>query len=174
VDRAVSNGDEVAAQVMQIAAEHEEDADLYLDDVARLPVDQVERFTDDDPMTAAGVATTMLEHLRSADWGRRDFNYANVPLAWAHAVLKTLLDNREDGLAQDLAVVFFEVEPHWNRFKQKGVTMSWLRSLPEPQGQVVALAMRRAGTHDYYSSLADDRLASRSLAAEFRIGDHDG
>jgi hypothetical protein len=153
---------------MQVAAAHEEDADLYFDEVARLPVEQVERFAGNDPTTAAAVATTMLEHLRSADWGRRDFNYANVPLAWAHAVLKTLLRDGEDGLAEDLAVVFFEVESQWDRFKQKAATFRWLLTLAEPQGQVVARAMRRAGAHAYYSDLADQRPASRTLAAEFR------
>ncbi len=168
VDRAISNGDDVAAQVMQVASEHEEDADLYFDEVARLPVEQVERFTGVDPITAAAVATTMLEHLRSADWGRRDFNYANVPLGWAHAVLKTLLDDGEEGPAEDLAVVFFEVETEWNRFKQKAATFRWLLTLSEPKGQIVARTMRRAGAHAYYSDLADQRPASRTLAAEFR------
>ncbi len=109
----------------------------------------------------------MLQHLGSSDWGHRDFDYANVPLAWAHEVLMTLLDDGHHSLAEDLAVAFFEVEPPWNRFKQKAATMRWLRSLAEPEGAVVARAIRRAGTHVYYSGLAGTRLPSRSLAAEF-------
>lgn len=168
VDRAISDGVSVEADVMRIAMDHEDDADLFLDEVARLPIEQVERFIRADPATAAAAATTMLEHLRSADWGHRDFNYANVPLAWAHEVLKTLLDLGQHGPAEDLAVVFFQVETEWNRFKQKDAALFWLRNLAEPEGRVIARAMRRAGTHAYYSSLAGQRLPSRSLAAEFR------
>jgi serine/threonine protein kinase len=167
VERAIDEGVAVEGEVMQIAADHEDDADLYLDEVARLPVDQVERFTHDDPTAAAAVATTMLEHL-GGDWGHRDFNYANVPLGWVHEVVKTLLEDGEHGLAEDLAVLFFQVEAEWNRFKQKDITYRWLRNLAEPEGRVVARALRRAGTHAFYASLADERLASRSLAAEFR------
>jgi hypothetical protein len=167
VERAISEGVSVEAEVMQTAIDHEDDADLYLDEVARLPVDRVERFTHDDPTTAAAVATTMLEHLQG-DWGHRDFNYANVPLGWAHEVLKTLLDDGEHGLAEDLAVAFFQVEAEWNRFKQKDITFRWLRNLAEPEGRVVARAIRWAGTQAYHASLASERLASRSLAAEFR------
>jgi Serine/threonine protein kinase len=167
VERAINEDVPVEGEVMQIAADHEDDADLYLDEVARLPVDQVERFTHDDPTAAAAIATTMLEHL-GGDWGHRDFNYANVPLGWIHEVVKTLLQDGEHGLAEDLAVSFFQVEKEWNRFKQQNVTYRWLLNLPEPEGQVIARALRRAGTHAYHASLADERLASRTLAAEFR------
>lgn len=167
VERAISDGVPVEVEVMQIAAAHDDDVGLYLDEVARLPVEQVERFTHDDPVAAAAAATSMLEHL-NGDWGRRDFNYANVPLGWAHEVLKVLLEDGEDGLAEDLAVLFFQVEKEWNRFRQKDITYRWLLHLPEPQGRVVARALHRAGTHAYHASLAEERLASRTLAAEFR------
>ena len=167
VERAISEGVPVEGEVMQIAAAHEDDAGLYLDEIARLPVNQVGRFTHDDPTAAAAVATSMLEHL-NGDWGHRDFNYANVPLGWVHEVLKTLLEDGEHGLAEDLAVLFFQVEKEWNRFKQKDITYRWLLHLPEPEGRVVARALHRAGTHAYHASLAEERLASRTLAAEFR------
>ncbi len=41
-------------------------------------------------------------------------------------------------------------------------------NLPEPQGRVVARALHRAGTQAYHASLAEERLTSRTLAAEFR------
>lgn len=166
VERAISEGKAVEGEVMQIAA-HEDDPGLYLDEVARLPLDQVERFTHDDPAAAAAAATSMLEHLGS-DWGHRDFNYANVPLGWVHQVVKTLLTDGEEGLAEDLAVQFFQVEKEWNRFRQQAITYRWLRNMPESEGRVIARALRRAGTQDYHASLAEDRLASRTLAAEFR------
>ncbi len=167
VERAISDGTPVADEVMQIAAAHDDDAGLYLDEIARLPVDQVDRFTHGNPIAAAAAAASMLEHL-GGDWGHRDFNYANVPLHWAYEVLKTLLEDGKDGLAEDLAVLFFQIEKEWSRFKQKGITYRWLLHLPEPQGRVVARAMHRAGTHDYHASLATERLASRTLAAELR------
>ncbi len=124
VERAISDGVPVEGEVMHIAAAHDDDAALYLDEVARLPMDQVARFTHDDPIAAAAAAISMLEHL-GGDWGHRDFNYANVPLGWAHEVLKVLLEDGEDGLAEDLAVLFFQVEKEWYRFRQKDITYRW-------------------------------------------------
>jgi serine/threonine protein kinase len=168
VELAIHSGVANEAELVAIAEAHEGDADLYLDELARLPLDAVERLTHGSPDQTAATASAMLEHLRSADWGNRDFNYANIPLGWAFRVLTVLVRDGEFGLAEDLATLFFAVDSEWNRFRQHGLTVQWLKSLGEPEGEAIARALRRAGVHDYYaSSLAEQRLKSRSLAAEF-------
>lgn len=101
VARAISEGAAVESEVFRIALVHADDSEAYLDEVSRLPLDLVDRVTRQDPTMAAEVAGTMLDHLTSGNWGDRDFNYANVPLGWAHEVLRTLLDVGEDTLAED-------------------------------------------------------------------------
>ncbi len=119
-------------------------------------------------MSQTELAKTMVEHLVSADWGTRDFNYANAPLGWAFEVLRVLTEEGHAGPAEDLGVAFFRADEQWNRFKQHGITLRWLRSLREEEGAIITRALRRAGVHDYYRrGLAEARLGSRSLAAEF-------
>jgi eukaryotic-like serine/threonine-protein kinase len=168
VERAISEDAPVEAEIARIARAHRDNEELFLDELARLPVEHVERLAHEMPDVAADLAATMVEHLVSADWGERDFNYANVPLGWAFEVLRVLTEDGRAGAAEDLGVAFFRADEQWNRFKQHGITLRWLRSLREEEGAMVARALRRAGTHDYYRrGLARAGLGSRSLAAEF-------
>jgi serine/threonine protein kinase len=168
VERAETDGAQVAEQAGAIASLHTDQDEIWLDELARLPTEQVRAFTRADPEAAAAAAQTMLGHLDSRTWGNRDFTYLNIPLAWAFEVLRGLVTEDELGLAEDVAVAFFEREAEWDRWKQKAMTIGWLRTLPEPRGVAIARAMRQSGARDYYAaSLADGRILSRSLAGEF-------
>lgn len=110
----------------------------------------------------------MLGHLDSRTWSNRDFTYLNIPLGWAFEVLQTLVDDDQLGLAEDVAVSFFEREAEWDRWKQKAATIGWLRTLSEPHGVAIARAVRQSGARAYYEApLANGRILSRTLAAEF-------
>lgn len=162
--RRVRNEGAIAA----IAEANRDDADLYVDELARLPLDAAERLTKASPEATSALAVAMLDHLSTIDWGDRNYNYANVPLGWAFAVLKQLIRDGKYGLAEDLAARFFVVDKKWDRFKQHGITAEWLRSLEEPDGSIVAQALRRSGATDYYAAaLEKGRIRSTSLAAEF-------
>lgn len=92
----------------------------------------------------------------------------DLPLGWAFEVLRVLVEETQLGLAEDVAVPFFERESEWDRWKQKATTITWLRSLSEPQGVAIARALRQSGARTYYMApLANGRILSRSLAAEF-------
>jgi serine/threonine protein kinase len=168
VERAETDGAQVARQAIAIASLHSDQDEIWLDELARLPAEQVGAYARADPEAAAAAAQTMLGHLEPRRWGNRDFTYLNIPLGWAFEVLRVLVEEDQLGLAEDVAVPFFEREAEWDRWKQKATTIGWLRSLSEPQGAAIARAMRQSGVRAYYAApLANGRIISRSLAAEF-------
>jgi serine/threonine protein kinase len=159
---------ESAVEALNIAIRHPEDDEIWIDEIARMPLDAVRELTRRTPEVAADAAATMLRHTDFQTWGHRDFNYANTPLRWAHEVLRVLTEEGQLGLAEDLAAIAFGREEGWDRWAQKRVTVDWLRSLEEPEGVVIRRAIRRSGARDYYASpLETGRILSRSLAAEF-------
>jgi hypothetical protein len=154
-------------RIFALARQHPGNEQLYLDELARLPRDVLAAHVRSAPGETAEAATTMLRHLVADNWGRREFDYANVPLGWAFAVLCTLLADGHEGLAEDLGAEFFRADEKWYRFSQLNMTVRWLKSLPEQRGIVMAHAIRRAGAAGYYSrEIGNDSIRSRSLAAE--------
>lgn len=170
VDRAVGSKPVDYKQIFTIARTHNEDAQLYIDELARLPLPIVARWAEQDPAQAAETAIAMLRHLRNDDdWGR-DRDYANVPLGWVHAVLCSLVAHRRLDIAEDLAAEYFSLEERLDRWPQLNRTTKWLRSLQEPGGQAMARAMRRAGSGPYYRrAIEGERIASRFLATELGL-----
>jgi serine/threonine protein kinase len=159
---------ESAIQALNIAIRHPESDEIWIEEIARLPLDAVRQFTRRTPGAAASAAETLLRHTDFQTWGDRDFDYANTPLRWAHEVLRVLTQEGQFGLAEDLASAAFDREKAWDRWAQKRVTVDWLRSLEEPEGAVIRRAIRRSGARDYYASqLETGRILSRSLASEF-------
>jgi serine/threonine protein kinase len=155
-------------QVMGLALSHTENDEIWLDEVARIPLNNLREFAHTTPDDAAQAALLMLGHLDASTWGHRDFNYLNTPLRWVHEVLRVLTEDAHLGPAEDIAARAFDREQAWDRWRQKGITINWLRSLEEPEGVAMARAIRRSRTHDYYASdLADGPIRSRTLAAEF-------
>ena len=118
------------AQIFLLARQYPDDGQLYLDELALLPSDQLAAYTSSVPVEAAEAATIMLRHLVEDDWGRRQFDYANTPLGWAFTVLRTLLANGEEGLAEDLGTEFFRADKKWNRYSQLNMTVHWLSRSP--------------------------------------------
>jgi serine/threonine protein kinase len=169
VERAIDNNEAIEAEIFGLAAAHEDDGALYLDELARMPLAHVHRFTRASPHAAAAAAESMLRHL-AGDWGQRDFSYANVPLRFAFDVLTELVDTGQLVIAEDVAASFFAVDKEWDRWKQKPLTLRWLAGLSEAEGVAMANALRRAGAQDYYASgLKRERVASRTLAAELGL-----
>jgi hypothetical protein len=157
-----------AGRAIAIGLREAENEEIWVDEIARLPLNQVGELARNEPERAAEAATVMLSHLTLRAWGHRDYNYFNTPLRLAHEVLRVLTEDGELGLAEDLAVAFFERDKECNRFRQKGLTVSWLRSLEEPDGRVMRNALRQARAVDYYrDAMAAGTILSHSLAAEF-------
>lgn len=158
------------ARIFALARQHPDNEPLYLDELARLPLGELAEYVQSAPEETAEVGATMLQHLVTADWSGRDFDYANTPLGWAFTVTRTLVADGHAGIAEDLATEFFKADRQWNRYRQLNTTVRWLKALPEQDGIVIARAIRRAGVADYYGpQIGRDRVRSRTLAAELGL-----
>ncbi len=156
------------SRIIELALCNKENDEIWIDELARLPLDEVTNFARANPEVAAETALILLGQLDQQTYGHRDFSYLNTPLRWAHEVVRVLLVEGHEGLAEDVAIKSFEFEEAWDQWPQKRVTIAWLQSLQEPEGVVIARAMRRSGAANYYEgALASGRIRSRSLAAEF-------
>lgn len=159
---------ESAQEALRIALDHPDDDEIWIDEIARIPLDTVRQLARAAPDLAFEAASTLLRNTNWEVWGHRDFNYANTPLRWAHEVLRVLLNDGHTELAEDLATASFEREADMDRWAQQRITIEWVRSLEEPEGRVIRSAIRRSRTREYFASaLESGRILSRSLAAEF-------
>jgi len=166
VDSLIMDNGEDFDEVVSLALDHHTNAELYIDQLARVPVCHLERWTRQSPSDAAGLAQRMSRHLLSIDWGDRDPDYANTPLSFVHTMLRTLVEEGLLGPAEDVAEDFFLAEVHWNRWRQKARTETWLARLDETAGQALARALRAAvGAVEYHRQLGTWRPASATLRA---------
>jgi serine/threonine-protein kinase len=166
VENLIMDNGEDFREIVSLALDHQANGELYVDQLARVPPQYLEDWTRQSPADAAGLAQRMSRHLLSMDWGDRDPDYANTPLNFVHTVLRTLVEERLLGLAEDVAEDFFLAEVHWNRWRQKTRTETWLARLDDVAGQALARALRAAaGAVDYHRQLGSWRPASTTLRA---------
>jgi serine/threonine protein kinase len=159
-------GDKDVTRAIDLALANDDDDELFLDELARLPDDAVAKFTEAHPDDANSAASAMLRFLLEGRFGDRDFAVLDDPLGFAFTVLRNLVETGHQG-SEDLAVDFFRAESHWDQWKQLRSTVAWLCQLRDPSGQTIARAMRRAGEQTYYAkALGHRRLLSHALAAE--------
>jgi len=157
----------ILMELRPLARYNLQDERLFVDELAKLGVSVIRAWAKTEPDEASEIAITMCRHLHRMEWANRDFNYANVPLGWAFAVLKQLVRDNHMDLAEDVGAAFFEVEAAWNRFDQLSQTLGWLKSLRGEGGRAMARAMRRSGAQEFYrGNLAFDRLDSAELEDE--------
>jgi len=156
----------ILERIREIVRSNLDDERLLIDDLAPMERASVRRWVDEAPAEAARTAITLCRMLRTADWGRRNFDYANTPLGWAFAVWQRLIERKAYDDAEDVGAAFFEAEEHWDRWPQLNVTVAWLEKLADPAGGVMARAIMRAGVEEYYRRALDNRqLVSEDLAA---------
>lgn len=152
--------------VREIVRANMDNERLFIDDLAPMDRTAVRGWVDEAPAEAARTAIVMCRTLRTADWGRRNFDYANTPLGWAFAVLQRLVEIQDYDDAEDVGAAFFEVEEHWDRWSQLNATVAWLEKLTDPAGGAMARAIERAGAEEYYRrALSNRQLVSPDLSA---------
>lgn len=113
----------------------------------------------------------MARLLREEDWGRRDFNAANLPLDWVLHVARALAQQGELELLEDVVLEMARADEQWDRWSHNNQVVRWLAQLRDPEGVVVARAIRNAGAARTYLGSVDDgwaaRLPSRALRGAF-------
>ncbi len=149
-------GEPVAVnEVFRLAADYPEDAEAYLDELARLPSAVLRDWARLDPNGAAEAACQMCAHLvQDTSWKGRDAEYARTPLSFVHEILMALADQEKSGLAEDVAQDFFRADMKWSRPAQRTWVREWLSGLDGESAVVIArLLTRYPDIADYYRPL---------------------
>src|SRR5260221_8735093 len=134
-------GDSTALdELMSVAVAHQDDPDIYIDDIARVPGTQLRAWVTQFPERAAEIAGHMSWHLVSSPWRDRDRQYAGTPLGFVLTIMQTLVENKHLGYAQDVASKFFAADAHWDHALQRQRTIDWLAALTPPPDHVMARA----------------------------------
>jgi hypothetical protein len=140
-------------ELMSIAAAHQEDSDIYIDHLARVPGLHLRSWTANSPQRAAELASQMAWHLVSSPWRDRDNEYVGTPLGFIHTVLQSLVTMGHLGEAQDVATRFFTADAHWAHALQRQRTVDWLEGLEPPADRIIAQALNRPEFLSYYTGL---------------------
>lgn len=127
--------------LFSLAEINADNPDLYFDHLALIPSALVRSWTRSNPSRAARVGERMARHLSQSPWDDRDVEYAATPLGFILSILKTLLDERQLGEAQDLAGDYFAAEVVWSHAPQRIRTLDWLADLDDASATVVAAAL---------------------------------
>jgi eukaryotic-like serine/threonine-protein kinase len=153
----------------RLVAEHAQDADIFIDDLARLPSEVLQDWTRQDREGAAQAARQMCGHLTSdVPWVDRDHEAASDPLNFALEILKELAAQDEPGLVDDVALDFFKADMKWKLPRQHAWVRQWLSILSGRCAGVIALAMTRdQAIADHYRPLkAQDPGLATILTAQ--------
>jgi serine/threonine protein kinase len=145
----------VVSEVFRLAVDYPEDAEVYLDELARLPPPVLQDWARLDPEGAAEAACRMCAHLvRDASWKDRDAEYARTPLSFVHEILIALAEQAKPGLTEDVAQDFFKADMKWSRPAQRTRVREWLSDLDGESAAVIArLLTRYPDIADYYRPL---------------------
>lgn len=137
--------------LVSLAEDHEDDAAVYIDHLARVPTADIRAWAASASDQAARLAVHMARHLRGSPWEDRDAQYVGTPLAFVHTVIQTLLEAGQSALAEDVAEDFFKAETYWRYEPQRLRTVEWLADLDEADGTALARAFAgREDVLDYY------------------------
>jgi serine/threonine-protein kinase len=151
--RGVLLGEQVAvSELFRLAADHPDDADVYLDELARLPPGILRDWARLDPARAAEAACQMCEHLTwEESWQDRDAAYARTPLSFAHEILMQLAADGAGGPAEDVAHGIFWADLKWKQPAQRTRVREWLAGLDGEVATVIARVITRNPPFaDYY------------------------
>lgn len=99
-------------------------------------------FVARDPETTGFLVSRMEYHLEHTPWGRRSFDYYNVPLRWMQRVAKAAGNAGELDLLEDACSALFRQEPGLDRWRQKDRSLAWIASLTGPAAARVAQVLR--------------------------------
>lgn len=158
------------SELFRLAADHPENAEVYLDELARLPPSTLRDWAHRDPEGAAETACQMCEHLiRDASWKDRDAEYARTPLSFVQEILMGLAVQGVMGPVEDVAQDFFRADLKWNSPSQRTRVREWLADLDGEVATVIARVMiRNAAIAEYYRPLKTRHAQLASLLAAAR------
>lgn len=155
------------SEVFRLAADYPQDAEVYLDELARLPPDVLRDWARLDPDGAAEAACCMCEHIaQDGSWQDRDAPYAGTPLSFVHEILLALVGQEKLGLAEDVAHDYFKADAKRGHVAHRMKVCDWLSALDGEAAEVIArLLARSPDIVDYYRPVRPRHPGLASLFA---------
>ncbi|MDQ5846066.1 MAG: hypothetical protein M3539_12320, partial [Acidobacteriota bacterium] len=158
LDAAKQGDDDAMVEVLKAAEASPEDEEFFIDELAQIDGNGLDRFVSEYPADARRLVRLMEKHFSTIPWGNRDFNYLNVPLHWLQRVAQAAANAGEFDLLEDACESLFRLEPPSDRWTQADRSRAWLESLEGPVASRVAQVLR---DHDeaarYYGNLRNAR-----------------
>jgi eukaryotic-like serine/threonine-protein kinase len=146
----LGEGEDLTA-IVALAEAHPDNPSLFFDYLARVSTSKLAGWTRREPERASRLAALMARHLIQSPWQDRDPQYVGTPLGFVHTVLRSLIELRELGHAQDVASEFFRADLFWNHQGQRRRTMDWLADLDSPADRVIGRVLAsNQDLPDYY------------------------
>lgn len=131
-------------KLFRLAEDYSLDADIYLDDFARLPPQVLQEWAARDSDGAAEAACHMCKHLTEDEhWSDRDRQYATRPLSFVQEILKELAALDKPGLVEDVARDFFGADMKWDLPSPRRWVHGWLSGLGGKSADAIARVMTR-------------------------------
>jgi serine/threonine protein kinase len=147
-----------------VVHENLDDPNFMLDDVVRIDLSAVQKWTRAHPSKGAELAEQMARHL--LEDGYLQFNRTVRPMDLIRAVLAALATAGEYGLMEDAAGPYCEAVRTWDQWTPNDRLRSWLEGLSGQAAAAMAKGIRQSGSTDYFrQSIARDR---RFVSADLR------
>jgi hypothetical protein len=155
--RAAQAGDEKAAlQALKLSLDHSDDAALFVDEIAPLQGEGLKVLVMKSPEAAKEVLGNVARHLKEINWGFRNFDYYNVPLGFIHEVAVLAADQEDWSVFEEACEFLFELEPEFQRFRQRDISCGWLSSLSgELAGRVAEILRGYPQAVGWYGELSE-------------------
>jgi serine/threonine-protein kinase len=131
--------------LVTLATAHPANHSIFFDNLALVTSSLISDWTRKNPERAAELAILMSRHLVESPWEDRDRDYIGTPLSFVHTILRTLIDARCVGLAQDAAPWFFTADAHCGHLEQTRRTVEWLDELTGPGERAMSRALTGSG-----------------------------
>jgi serine/threonine protein kinase len=142
--RAAQGGASDAVEVLvSLALTHPDNAKLYFDCVASLPLTAVQALVVHDSNRVTELIEHMQTHLLDRDAYRvSGYDALNSPLHFIQVIAAHAGNTGQEGLLEDAATALFRCEVIWERWRQRMFSRQWLGSVSGRSADVVARVLR--------------------------------
>ncbi|MFJ6141116.1 serine/threonine-protein kinase [Kitasatospora sp. NPDC092286] len=163
---AVKAGDrDAASSLVSLAARHPEDADLYIDVLARLEVGLIAPALLTDPRAATEIARAMAVLLGSTSRHPERGDVDSV-IMWLFDLARQAADAGELDLLEACCDGAFEWDGLWDQWHPQDRIRPWLQAITGDTASTVARSLRRhPACAEHFSNLAADRRVDYRIRA---------
>lgn len=157
-------------QLWRLAVRHSDDYDLYIEVLADVPHDAIERLSAAEPELTREVVKAVHTHLD--DTGAR-----NLPFAGAGAIVKLLLvicrhAGREENwtLLEEAVDAMLAWDAVWDQWNARDAIIAWMRGVNGEVARIVASALRQnQDGRPHFEALGQDRNVDGRLRAALSV-----